>query len=47
MESARQEDNLTIELFEEFYEFSNGREMSEQQHELMQSLIEKIWEGEE
>ena len=35
------------QLFEEFYEFSNGRAMSEQQREMMQSLIEKIWEGEE
>ncbi|MCR4794510.1 MAG: exonuclease SbcCD subunit D [Ruminococcus sp.] len=47
MEAARTEDKLPIELFEEFYEFSNGREMSPQQRELMQSLIEKIWEGEE
>ena len=47
MEAARTEDKLPIELFEEFYEFSNGRAMSEQQREMMQSLIEKIWEGEE
>ncbi len=47
MAAAKPEDKLPIELFEEFYEFSNGREMSPQQRELMQSLIEKIWEGEE
>jgi exonuclease SbcD len=47
METAKVEDKLPLELFEEFYEFVNGREMSSQQRELMQSLIEKIWEGEE
>ncbi len=42
--AAEAEKKLPIELFEEFYRFSNGGDMSEKQHELIQSLIEKIWE---
>lgn len=41
------DNKLPIELFEEFYKFSNGKEMSTKQYELVNSLIEKIWEGEE
>ena len=41
------ESKRPIELFEEFYSMSNGGEMSAEQHEFVQSLIEKIWEGEE
>ena len=41
------DNKLPIELFEEFYKFSNGREMNPEQHELVQSLIEKIWGDEE
>lgn len=47
MDSADAENKLPIELFEEFYRFSNGRDMTEKQRQLTQSLIEKIWEGEE
>ncbi|MCR5600297.1 MAG: exonuclease SbcCD subunit D [Ruminococcus sp.] len=43
--AAEAEKKQPIELFEEFYRFSNGSDMSEKQHELIQSLIEKIWEG--
>ncbi len=47
MNSAETEDKLPIELFEEFYRFSNGREMTDSQRDFTMSLIEKIWEGEE
>lgn len=47
MESADADNRLPMELFEDFYKFSNGGEMSPQQHEFIQSLIEKIWESEE
>ena len=36
-----------IDLFAEFYELQNGLPMSDEQTELVASLIEKIWEGEE
>ena len=36
-----------IDLFAEFYELQNGLPMSAEQTELVASLIEKIWEGEE
>lgn len=36
-----------IDLFVEFYELQNGLPMSAEQTELVASLIEKIWEGEE
>lgn len=36
-----------IALFAEFYELQNGLPMSAEQTELVASLIEKIWEGEE
>lgn len=36
-----------IDLFAEFYELQNGLPMSAAQTELVASLIEKIWEGEE
>lgn len=36
-----------IDLFAEFYELQNGLPMSPKQTELVASLIEKIWEGEE
>lgn len=36
-----------IALFAEFYELQNGLPMSTEQTELVASLIEKIWEGEE
>ena len=36
-----------IDLFAEFYELQNGLPMSAEQTELVTSLIEKIWEGEE
>lgn len=42
--AAEAEKKLPIELFEEFYKFSNGADMSDEQHELVESLIEKIWE---
>ena len=42
---AEAENKQPIEHFEEFYKYSNGGEMSEQQRQLAQSLIEKIWEG--
>ena len=32
-----------IELFEEFYEMQNNQEMSDEQKELVQGLIEDIW----
>jgi len=32
-----------IELFEEFYEMQNNRKMSDEQKELVQGLIENIW----
>ena len=47
MTAAETEDKLPIELFEEFYRFSNGREMTDSQRDFTMSLIEKIWEGEE
>ena len=47
METAVTENKQPAELFEEFYKFSNGGDMSEQQRELARSLIEKIWRGEE
>ncbi len=46
IETADADNRLPIELFEEFYKLANGGEMSEQQRELVQSLIEKIWEEE-
>ncbi|WP_024860679.1 exonuclease SbcCD subunit D [Ruminococcus flavefaciens] len=46
IETADADNRQPIELFEEFYKLSNGGEMSPQQRELAQSLIEKIWEGE-
>mgnify|MGYP001774521815 CR=1 FL=1 len=46
IETADADNRLPIELFEEFYKLANGGEMSEQQRELAQSLIEKIWEEE-
>ena len=45
LEAVEAERKLPIELFEEFYKFSNGSDMSAEQHELVQSLIENIWEG--
>ena len=36
-----------VDLFAEFYELQNGLPMSAEQTELVASLIEKIWEGEE
>ena len=36
-----------IDLFAEFYELQNGLPMSAEQTELVESLIEKIWEGKE
>ena len=36
-----------IDLFAEFYKLQNGLPMSAEQTELVASLIEKIWEGEE
>ena len=36
-----------IDLFAEFYELQNGLPMSAEQTEIVTSLIEKIWEGEE
>lgn len=36
-----------IDLFAEFYELQNGLPMSAEQTEIVASLIEKIWEGEE
>lgn len=47
IENAEADNRLPIELFEEFYKFSNGGDMSPQQRDLAQSLIEKIWECEE
>ena len=47
MGAAEADRKPPIQLFEEFYSFSNGGGMSEEQRELVQSLIEKIWEGEE
>ena len=47
IENAEADNRLPIELFEEFYKFSNGGDMSPQQRDLVQSLIEKIWECEE
>ena len=47
MGTAEAEHKPPIQLFEEFYSFSNGGGMSDEQRELVQSLIEKIWEGEE
>ena len=44
--AAEAENKLPIELFEEFYSFSNGGEMSQSQRQLVQSFIERIWEGE-
>lgn len=46
IETADADNRLPIELFEEFYKLANGGEMLEQQRELVQSLIEKIWEEE-
>lgn len=43
--TAEAENKQPIELFEDFYRYSNGGDMSEQQRQLAQSLIEKIWEG--
>lgn len=45
MGTAEAENKQPIELFEDFYRYSNGGDMSEQQRQLAQSLIEKIWEG--
>jgi exonuclease SbcD len=44
--TAEADNRQPIELFEEFYKFSNGGDMSEQQRQLAQSLIERIWRGE-
>lgn len=41
------ETRAPIDLFAEFYELQNGLPMSAAQTELVASLIEKIWEGEE
>ena len=46
MGTVEAENRQPIELFEEFYKFSNGGDMSEQQRQLAQSLIERIWRGE-
>jgi len=46
IEAAEAENKLPIELFEEFYKFSNGGEMSQDQRQLVQAFIERIWEGE-
>ena len=35
-----------IELFSEFYQEQNGTEMSPEQGEFMEKMIEKVWEGE-
>lgn len=35
-----------LALFEDFYKAENGHEMLPEQHEFMESLIRKIWEGE-
>ena len=45
--TAEADNKRPIELFEEFYRLSNGGDMSEPQRQLAQSLIEKVWEGEE
>ncbi len=34
-----------IELFSQFYELQNNQLMNEEQKELIESLVEKIWEG--
>ncbi len=41
------ETKTPIELFAQFYEKQNNRQMSEEQSEFVQSLIEKIWEDKE
>ncbi|MCR4638515.1 exonuclease SbcCD subunit D [Ruminococcus sp.] len=46
IEAADADNRLPIELFEEFYKLANGGDMSAEQRELAQSLIEKIWEEE-
>ncbi len=44
IEKAADVDKKTpIELFEEFYEMQNNKEMSDEQRELVQELIENIW----
>lgn len=45
--AADNDNKLPSELFEEFYRATNGCDMSEPQRQLVQSLIEKIWEGEQ
>ena len=45
--AADNDNKLPSELFEEFYRATNGCDMSELQRQLVQSLIEKIWEGEQ
>ena len=39
------ENRSPLEIFEEFYEAQNNQPMSRQQRELVNSLIENIWEG--
>ena len=41
--SAEIEKKSPIDLFEEFYELQNNQEMSDEQRELVQELIENIW----
>ncbi|MBO5313224.1 MAG: exonuclease SbcCD subunit D [Clostridia bacterium] len=48
IESAeRQEEKSPLELFEELYMLQNNQPLSQEQRELVLSLIEEIWEGEE
>ena len=37
------EDKSPLDYFEEFYEKQNNQELTEQQRQLAQGLIEKIW----
>ena len=39
------EKKTPMELFGAFFEMQNGQEMSEEQKQMMETLIEKIWEG--
>ena len=43
----RTEDQLPGELFEELFTKQNNREMSQNQKKILDSLIEKIWDGDE
>ena len=41
------ENKTPLELFSEFYLLQNGSEMSNEQREFMENIINEVWEGEQ